>query len=53
MLGSYNRPSGPGYGAAPRASKHCSFSLPEVIQRVGGQTPGITDAGEIDGLDRE
>jgi hypothetical protein len=39
-------PAAVGAELAPRASKHGSFSPPEVIQWVGSQTPGITDAGK-------
>ena len=39
-------PAVEGVGLAPGAVKHYSFPLAKVIRRVGGKTPGITNARE-------
>jgi hypothetical protein len=39
-------PAAGGTGLGPRAIGHYSFALPEVIQRVAGETSGITNTGE-------
>src|SRR5205807_9366665 len=39
-------PAAVGIGLAPGAGEHCVFPLTEVVQRVAGKTPGITNAWE-------
>ena len=38
-------PAAGGTGLGPRAIGHYSFALSEVIQRVAGETSGITNTG--------